>query len=79
MEIIPRNRQLHESKARAEIKKCMELQSSQPAIDKSAIVNRYGVATFTAGLNRTEAPSRFARTLTRRLPDGVEFEAYVIV
>ena len=35
----------------------------------------HGVATFTTGLKRTDAPSRFARTRTRGLPAGLTFEA----
>ena len=34
-----------------------------------------GVATFTTGLSRTDAPSRLARTRTLGFPDGVEFDA----
>jgi hypothetical protein len=35
----------------------------------------HGVATFTTGLKRTEAPSRLARTRTLGLTEGREFEA----
>jgi len=35
----------------------------------------YGFAIPTAGLRRTDAPSRFARTRTRGFPEGLVFEA----